>query len=130
MKTKYFNIGDNDWGIVMVYDYTDDDYEKLWSMIRAFGMPDEKAMYALGVLSRPDSGMTLTSMSDMMSVIFVSEATSDDEWFNTLVHELKHVVEHISEFYNVSPKSEPAAYLQGEIGRQMFPLIMQKMCGK
>ena len=130
MKTEYFDIGDDDWGIVLCYDYDVDDYGKLWRIIRTFGVPDDNAQAAMGVLSKPDTGMTITSMQDMMSVILISRATSDAEWFDTLVHELKHVVEHISEFYRVDPKSEAAAYLQGEIGRQLFPLIMQKMCRK
>ena len=97
-------------------------------MLLAFGLPDYKAQGAMSVLSKPDSGMTLTIPSDLMSVLFISEATSDEEWFNTLIHEVKHVTEHISEFYRVEPSSEPAAYLQGEIGRQLFPMIMRKMC--
>lgn len=130
MKTEFFNIGDDDWGIVLCYDYDVEDYGRLWSIIRAFGMPDDKAQAAMGVLGKPDTGMTITSMEDMMSVMLISRATSDAEWFDSLIHEVKHVVEHISEFYRVDPKSEPAAYLQGEIGRQLFPLIMKKMCRK
>ena len=128
MKTEYFNIGDDDWGIVLCYDYDLLDYDRIWSIIRATGVSDEKAQYAMSVLSLPDTGMTLTSSSDMMSFLFISRSSSDEQWFDTLIHELKHVVEHISDFYRVDPKSEPAAYLQGEIGRQLFPLIMQKMC--
>lgn len=128
MRTEYFNIGDDDWGVVLCYDYDLLDYDRIWSIIRATGVSDEKAQYAMSVLSLPDTGMTLTSFSDMMSFLFVSRSSSDEQWFDTLIHELKHVVEHISEFYRVDPKSEPAAYLQGEIGRQLFPLIMQKMC--
>jgi hypothetical protein len=128
MKTEFYNIGDDDWGILMVYDYDYRDFDRIWSMLLAFGLPDYKVQGAMSVLSRPDSGMTLTIPSDLMSVLFISEATSDEEWFDTLIHELKHVVEHISEFYQVEPTSEVAAYLQGEIGRQMFPMIMRKMC--
>ena len=128
MKTRYFDIGDEDWGIVLCYDYDFTDFDRIWAIIRAAGLTDEKAQAAMSVLSRTDTGMTLTSFGDMMSFLFISQSSSDEEWFNTLIHELKHVVEHISEFYRVDPKSEPAAYLQGEIGRQMFPLIIQKMC--
>lgn len=128
MKTKYFDIGEEDWGIVLCYDYDYMDFDRIWAIIRAAGLTDEKAQAAMSVLSQTDTGMTLTSFGDMMSFLFISQSSSDEEWFNTLLHELKHVVEHISEFYRVDPKSEPAAYLQGEIGRQMFPLIIQKMC--
>ena len=128
MKTRYFDIGEEDWGVVLVYDYDFTDFDRIWAIIRAAGLTDEKAQAAMSVLSRTDTGMTLTSFGDMMSFLFISQSSSDEEWFNTLIHELKHVVEHISEFYRVDPKSEPAAYLQGEIGRQMFPLVIQRMC--
>jgi hypothetical protein len=128
MRTEYFNIGDDDWGIVLCYDYDMLDYDRIWSILRATGMPDEKAQAAMGILSKQDTGMTYTLFPEMMSFLFIGNASSDAEWFDTLIHELKHVVEHISEFYRVEPTSEPAAYLQGEIGRQMFPLIMRKMC--
>ena len=128
MKTKYFDIGEEDWGIVLCYDYDYMDFDRIWAIIRAAGLTDEKAQAAMSVLSQTDTGMTLTSFGDMMSFLFISQSSSDEEWFNTLLHELKHVVEHICEFYRVDQKSEPAAYLQGEIGRQMFPLIIQKMC--
>jgi len=128
MKTRYFDIGDEDWGIVLCYDYDFTDFDRIWAIIRAAGLTDEKAQAAMSVLSRTDTGMTLTSFGDMMSFLFISQSSSDEEWFNTLLHEVKHVVEHISEFYRVDPKSEPAAYLQGEIGRQMFPLVIQRMC--
>jgi hypothetical protein len=128
MKTEFYNIGDDDWGILMVYDYDYLDFDRIRSMLQAFGMPDYKAQGAMSVLSQADTGMTLTIPSDMMSVLFISESTSDAEWFDTLIHELKHVVDHISEFYQVEPTDEAAAYLQGEIGRQLFPMIMRKVC--
>jgi hypothetical protein len=48
--------------------------------------------------------------------------------YDTIQHELKHVVEHISEHYNVDSRSERAAYLQGEIARQMFPAAAMCVC--
>jgi Zn-dependent peptidase ImmA (M78 family) len=75
-----------------------------------------------------DTGMTYSIFDDTMSVIFISEGTSDEEWFDSVMHELKHVVEHISEYYDLDPRSEAAAYLQGEIGRLMFPMVMRKVC--
>ena len=128
MKTEFYNIGDGDWGILMVYDYDYRDFDRIWSMLLAFGMPNWKAEQALMVLSRMDTGMTYSIFHDTMSVIFISEGTSDEEWFDSVMHELKHVVEHISEYYDVDPRSEAAAYLQGEIGRLIFPMVMRMVC--
>ena len=128
MKTEFYNIGDDDWGILLVYDYDYRDFDRIWSMLMSLGMSNYKAEKVLMVLSRLDTGMTYSVFHQTMSVIFISNASSPEQWFDSLLHELKHTVEHISDFYQVDPKSEPAAYLQGEIGRQLFPVIMQKLC--
>ena len=52
------------------------------------------------------------------------------EMFDTIMHELKHCVEHISDYHGVSPKSEEAAYLQGEIARNLFPAVAMAVCPK
>lgn len=41
---------------------------------------------------------------------------------------MKHAVEHISSYYGVDPKSETAAYLQGEIARNLFPAVAMAVC--
>lgn len=130
MTTQYYNIGNDEWAFILICDFSTKDYDRLWAVMRALGMPDEKAQAALGILSKPDKGMTLSSFTERMSVLFISNQSSDDEWFNSLIHEVKHLVEHISEYYNVDPKGEPAAYLQGEIGRQLFPIIINRFCNK
>lgn len=128
MRTRYFEIGDRDWAILLCWDYDLMDYDDMWAIMKSIGASDERAKKALRVLSKPDTGMTMTSMRDMMSVVFVSETSNDEQWLDTLLHEIKHVVEHIGEFYRVDPQSEPSAYLQGEIGRLLFPIIMQRLC--
>lgn len=128
MRTRYFEIGDNDWGFLLCWDYSIQDYDDMWAILKAFDVSDKDADKSLRILSRPNTGLTVTDFHETMSLVFVSETTSEDEWIDTLFHEIKHVVEHISAFYKVSPQSEPAAYLQGEIGRQLFPVIMERLC--
>ena len=127
MKIRYFDI-DGRGGILLCYDFGRKDYPEIWSVMRSFGLGDDKAEAAMGVLSKEDTGMTLTSFKDKMSVLFISGSSSDEEWFDTLIHELRHVVDHISEYYDVGSMGEPPAYLQGEIGRQFFPIIIDRFC--
>lgn len=130
MTTEYFNIGNDDWAYILISDYSVKDYDKMWSIMRTLGLSDAKAQAALSILSQPDKGMTLTSFTDRMSILFIGRSSTPAQWFDTLIHEIKHLVEHISEYYEVNPKGEPAAYLQGEIGRQLFPIIIQRFCRK
>lgn len=129
MRNRYFEIGDNDWGLLLCWDYNDEElYDDVYSILYNFGMDSKGIRRALGILGSPDSGMTVSDFSERMSVILIGDTTSEEQWIDTLMHELKHVVEHISSFYKVSPKSEDAAYLQGEIGRQLFPVILSRLC--
>ena len=50
--------------------------------------------------------------------------------YDSVAHEKKHAVEHISNYYGVDPKSEQAAYLQGELSKQLFPAIALAVCPK
>lgn len=130
MRTRFFEIGDNDWGILLCWDYDSRDYDDMYAIMDNFGLEEKEITESFKILRKPDTGMTIPDFSSQMSVIFISKTTSEEEWLDTLFHELKHVVEHISLFYRVDPQSEPAAYLQGEIGRQLFPVIMTRLCRK
>lgn len=130
MRTRYFEIGDNDWRLLLCWDYNMEDYDDIYAIVENFGLSEEDIENSLKILRKPNTGMTIPDFGNMMSVVFISKTTSDDQWLDTLLHELKHVVEHISIFYRVDPRSEESAYLQGEIGRQLFPVIMSKLCSK
>lgn len=67
-------------------------------------------------------------LDDHLSLAFISKATSAEEMYDTIQHELKHLTEHIGEYYGLDPKGEKSAYLQGELGRQMFPAAAIVIC--
>ena len=82
------------------------------------------------VLSRKNNGFTFTDLEGQYTLMFASETTSAEEMFDTITHELKHTTEHISGYFGVDPKSEEAAYLQGEIAKKMFPVVAIAVCPK
>lgn len=117
MVTKYLNIGDNDWGVLVCYDYSIIDYDDMWAIMRSFGITTKKADEALRVLSGTNTGMTISNFELRMSVIFVSHASSISEWWSTFNHELWHVTTAIIDYYNEAYDNEPAAYTHGELMR-------------
>ena len=98
-----------------------------WSLL-SVGCPDYKAREVCSTLSQPNTGYTYTDYDGRYTLIFVSKATSTSQMYDSLIHEQKHAVEHISEYYGVNPKSEEAAYLAGEIGRLLFPAAAYVLC--
>ena len=70
-------------------------------------------------LGKENTGFTHTDFSKKKSIVGISETDSQEQFFNTLVHEIKHVQSHICMYYNVEEDSEEAAYLTGFIAQNM-----------
>jgi len=71
-------------------------------------------------LSERDTGFTYTDFNKKKSIVGISLTTAPEQFFNTLVHEAKHVQSHICMYYNVKEDSEAAAYLIGYIIQKMY----------
>lgn len=87
-----------------------------------------KAQEAVSVISKPNTGYTYTNFVERTTLLIVSRATSSEQMFDSIVHELKHVAEHIGDYYGIDSKEELSAYLQGEVGRQLFPAVAYAIC--
>lgn len=70
-------------------------------------------------LGKKNTGFTYTDFNRLKSVVGISRTTSQEQFFNTVVHEAKHVQSHICKYYDVDEDSEEAAYLIGYIIQQM-----------
>ena len=71
------------------------------------------------LLGTEDSGFTYTDFHSKRSVVGISSTSSQEQFFNTIVHEAKHVQSHICNYYGVDENSEQAAYLIGYIVQKM-----------
>ena len=98
-----------------------EDIRDVYESLLSVGVPNYKAQKVCMTLSKPNTGYTLTDYEGKFTLIFISRATTPSQMYDSIQHETKHAVEHISNYYNVDPKSEESAYLQGEISRLMFP---------
>ena len=124
-----FYLGRNDWWIMASIGIEDrEDLRDVYEALLSIGAPDYKAQEVCMTLSQPNTGYTYTNYDGHYTLMFVSRATSDAQMYDTIDHEKKHVVEHISDYYGVDPKSEEAAYLAGEIGRLLFPAVAYVLC--
>ena len=74
-------------------------------------------------LGERDTGFTYTDFDKKKSIVGISLTTSQEQFFNTLVHEAKHVQSHICMYYNVAEDSEAAAYLIGYIIQKMYKVF-------
>lgn len=74
-------------------------------------------------LGELNSGFTHTNFNDKLSIVGIGKATSKKQFFNTIIHEIKHLQSHICKYYKVPEDGEPAAYLTGYIASKIFNMI-------
>lgn len=123
LKSKYIDVNNGDWGIVVNYDYDITDFDELASIMDAFGMLGININKALNILAGYNTGMSVSRNDLRMSAVFISKATSSSQFLDTLNHELYHCCVAIIDYYGEQYDKEPAAYLQGYLMRKAVEKI-------
>lgn len=131
MIEQGFQIGNRDWWVMAYYDVrTPEDLRKIEGTLMASGCPDRSIAEAISNLKGWNRGYTFTNLTARTSIMVIGKATSPEQMFDSIVHEMKHLAEHIGEYYRVDSRSELSAYLQGEVGRKMWPAAAMALCGE
>ena len=115
MITKYLEVGDGDWGVLVNYDLDMLDYDDIAAVLHSFGMNERNIQKTLRILSAPNTGMAISNNDLRMTAIYIGNATSPSEFWSTVNHELYHATVAIIDYYGEPYDEEPAAYLQGEL---------------
>ena len=113
MRKHYLDI-ERKWAVIFAYRINASALDEISSWLEALGCGDEQIAEACHVIMQPNTGFTFSNQDLKMCV---GNATSDEQWWDTLVHEIKHVQSHICSYYGVPEKSEEASYLIGYIMR-------------
>lgn len=117
------------WRITVFYVPGPADRDEVTDAFRGLGCPEEDVRTIRDeILPGLNKGVTFSSGYLRHSVTVMGRASSWDEFFNTVLHETRHIVDDITVWYDVTNRGEPPAYLQGEIGRLMAPAIQQIAC--
>ena len=131
MVTQGFSIGDRNWYVMVYYDIrSEKDLQEVRKTLLASGCPRYRTDEACWVLSMWNKGYTFTNFKDHLTVSFMSKTTSAEQMYDTIQHEIRHIADHIGEYYGVEERGETSAYIQGEIARQMFPAAAMVVCPK
>ena len=95
------------------------------ALMESVGLEDEEIDgYLRMLLYHKNKGLCITNMELAMSLVFIGEATSEDQWWDTLAHEiLDHAKIAILDFYHVPLRSEDSAWLTGFLMRKVVQLI-------
>lgn len=105
------------WAFIFAYDIKEDNLDEIGEWIEALGAKSREIRSTKKLLRRLNKGFTFSSSSLRMSVIVIGGATSMEQWWDTLDHEIDHLQDAILQYYDVEPGTEDAAWLQGYIMR-------------
>lgn len=125
MIQQYIQVGNHKWGILVYYNVSEDTVDEVIDALKNLDCPKNKIYKASEVLTQNNTGMTFTNPKYKMSIIAIAEATSKDQFLNTLTHEVKHIQSHICDFYKVPEDGEDAAYLTGYLIQQMYKVFQR-----
>ena len=126
MKQAYLKFPNDEWGVVVVWNFdTEFEYDVLVEQLRSFGSSIRNAEKALRILSNYNTAMTISNDVLKMSTIYIGNATSPSQFWDSVAHELAHTVVHIIDTYNVPYWSEDTAYLAGFLMRQFVTEVAE-----
>lgn len=124
MFKHYLDIAGK-WAFVFAYRIEEDDLAEIGEWLKALGARPREIRRAQRLLRKLNKGFTFSYSGLRMSVMCIGDATSLEQWWDTLSHEIDHLQDAIMEYYGVDPGTEDAAWLQGYIMR----LIVKAMKG-
>lgn len=122
MRKRYIDV-DGYWGIVFCYDYDFFDIDEMGAIMNSFGLSEKDISEALRILYGVNTGMTISRNDIRMSVVFVSESSSLEQFMDTCTHELDHVQSSILEYYEIAQGGEDGAWLQGYMMRKLTKIL-------
>lgn len=75
-----------------------------------------------------DTGLTYTNKRYRRSIVVVGISSSPAQFLNSLEHELRHLVDDISDACGVDTHGEEVAYLTGDLNALLFDDIHSFVC--
>ena len=122
MKKHYIDIVGK-WAFVFAYDIGEEDTEEMGDWLEALGARRKEIEHACDVILGKNKGFTYSNPDLRMSLMCVGRASSIDQWFDSMTHEVDHLQWEIMQYYDVDPGTEEAAWLQGYIVRMIIKAI-------
>lgn len=120
---------DGYWLATVIYVPQEDDMPAVADALADLGCPDDDIFRTWHDMTEGwNNGYTWSNPSRRRSITLIGRAWNWEQFFNTVMHETKHLVDEITAAYDIMNYGEPPAYLQGFIGQRMAPAIRRIVC--
>lgn len=120
---------DGYWLATVIYVPQEEDMPIVAEALEKLGCPEKDIMDTWQAVTREwNNGYTWSNPSRRRSITIIGRSKDWPQLFDTVLHETGHIRDEIMAAYDVMNYGEPPAYTQGEIGRQMAPMIKKLAC--
>lgn len=122
MLYQKINIPSCNWNVDIVYGTRQKDADMILDMLWDMGCARWHLCKAEDLLKSgvPNQGLTYSDKSNHHTLIVIGYTTSVGEFISTLVHEVDHLTDHISQCYGFSYESESNSHLIGNIAKTIY----------
>lgn len=128
MIHRLLRIGD--WEVDFLFAEKEYDVDGILGCLYDAGAQEEKIRQALDLIDscRYNCGFTFSNPFRRRGVVLFGPVDSAPQFLNTFVHEVRHFTDNMAEYYNVPLKSEPPAYLAGNVAMNLADVVCELGC--
>lgn len=131
MRTAEIDLGRYKWKVLTFFDTEPNDKDNIMDALYEIGAPDKVMDDAEALLSDPDRynfGLTYSNKRDHVTVMVIGRHTSKSQFLDSIFHETRHLVDHISAAYGYRPGGEAVAYITGSIAARLTAYVQRYVC--
>lgn len=131
MRTADIDLGTYHWKVLAFFEVGPEDKETILDALYDIGAPDKVMGDATALLSdkeRYNFGLTYSNKRNHITVMVIGRHTSKSEFIDSISHEVRHLVDHISSSYGYRPGGESVAYMTGAIFARLTAYVQRYVC--
>lgn len=124
MGYKKIDIEMYDW-TVYLFDFSGkkSERERMLKKLKGMVIKGDYSYVKGGVRKKEiNGGYGIPRLKKKYSILVIFKCDSNSMRFDILLHELSHIVDHITEYLHLEG-TEARAYLTGFIGKKLFPIL-------
>ena len=130
MIVRKIHIPEADWNVCMYFALDTYYIEDIMQSLCDIGCDSQRAKQAYEnmMADKKNTGFTYSNYLNRESVLVFSKTTSAAQFFNTTMHEFKHLSSHIAKACGYDEEGEEIAYIVGDLAETIYPDISHLLC--
>lgn len=101
--------------------------DEVMECLEEMGAPNGILERAHRLLVENNPNQAFTYSNGRRTVIWIGKTTSSEEFINSMIHELRHLVDHIAEYYGLE-NNETVGYISGDAAFLLAEEICEHGC--